>query len=66
MHFDRSEFCKKEPTPDRNIHSLSQDHILLIMKINGLALYFQDKGKGDSLFGLDFKFNECPLSSENI
>jgi hypothetical protein len=36
------------------------------MKINGLALHFQDKGKGVSLFGLDFKFNQCPLLSENI
>jgi hypothetical protein len=43
--------------PDRNIHSLSQDHILLIIKINGLAVYFQDKGKGVFLFRLDFKFN---------
>jgi hypothetical protein len=48
-------FAKKDPTPDRNVHSLSQEHILLIIKINALALYFQNKGKGVSLFGLDLK-----------
>ena len=48
-------FFKKEPEPDRKIHSPSQDNILLIIKTNGLALYFQDKGKEVSLFGLALK-----------
>ena len=50
-------FTKKSQRLTENIHLLSQNYILLIIKINSLALYFQDKGKGVSLFGWDFTFN---------